>query len=139
VSYYLLNHLSTGVLIVVIVGVPTVAALVVVWVVEGVFVTLRDLEMDDAVRDVVGSVFGLLLALVIASIVTKQDDAESAAAAESTAAAQLARATRGDDVVALRARDVVGVSPMRLGRRSFARSTARSAVATWRPFAAAGT
>ncbi|MEA2184179.1 MAG: hypothetical protein QOF69_3364 [Solirubrobacteraceae bacterium] len=28
-SYYLLNHLSTGVLIVVIVGVPTVAALVV--------------------------------------------------------------------------------------------------------------
>ncbi|MEA2185966.1 MAG: hypothetical protein QOK16_977 [Solirubrobacteraceae bacterium] len=93
-SYYLLNHLSTGVLIVVIVGVPTVAALVVVWVVDEVFPNLRDLEMDDAVRDVVGLVFGLLLALVIASIVTKQDDAESAAAAESTAAAQLARATR---------------------------------------------
>jgi hypothetical protein len=50
----LLNHLSTGALIVVIVGVPTVVALVVVRVVDGMFPNLRDLEMDDVVRDVVG-------------------------------------------------------------------------------------
>jgi hypothetical protein len=93
-SYYLLNHLSTGVLILVIVGVPTLVALLCVYFVDRAFPNLRDLEMDDAVRDVVGLLFGLLLALVIASIVTKQDDAESAAAAESTATAQLARATR---------------------------------------------
>ena len=91
-SYYLLNHLSTAVLILVIVGVPTLLAVSAVVVVDRMFPNLRDLEMDDVVRDVVGLVFGLLLALVIASIVTKQDDAESAAAAESTAAAQLARA-----------------------------------------------
>jgi hypothetical protein len=93
-SYYLLNHLSTEVLILVIVGVPTLIAATAVFLVDRAFPNLRDLEMDDAVRDVVGLLFGLLLALVIASIVTKQDDADSAAAAESTAAAQLARATR---------------------------------------------
>jgi Protein of unknown function (DUF4239) len=94
VSYYLLNHLSTAVLILVIVGVPTLVAVTGVYFVDKAFPNLRDLEMDDAVRDVVGLLFGLLLALVIASIVTKQDDAESASAAESTATAQLARATR---------------------------------------------
>ena len=93
-SYYLLNHLSTPVLILVIVGVPTLVAVPGVFVVDKAFPNLRDLEMDDAVRDVVGLLFGLLLALVIASIVTKQDDAESASTAESTAAAQLALATR---------------------------------------------
>jgi hypothetical protein len=93
-SYYLLNHLSTEVLILVIVGVPTLIAAIAVLFVDRALPNLRDLEMDDAVRDVVGLLFGLLLALVIASIVTKQDEAESAAAAESTAAAQLARATR---------------------------------------------
>lgn len=93
-SYYLLNHLSTEVLVLVVVGVPTLIAMIAVLFVDRVSPNLRDLEMDDAVRDVVGLLFGLLLALVIASIVTKQDDADSAAAAESTAAAQLARATR---------------------------------------------
>jgi hypothetical protein len=93
-SYYLLNHLSTEALVLVIVGVPTLAAVIAVVCIDKVFPRLRDLEIDDTVRDVVGLLFGLLLALVIASIVTKQDDAESATAAESTAMAQLARATR---------------------------------------------
>jgi hypothetical protein len=93
-SYYLINHLSTEVLILVIVGVPTLAAVALALLVDRVFPRLRDLEIDDTVREVVGLLFGLLLALVIASIVTKHDDADSATAAESTAAAQLARASR---------------------------------------------
>jgi hypothetical protein len=94
VSYYLLNHLSTTAFVLVVVGVPTVLAVVIVFCVDTAFPNLRDLEIDDTVRDVVGLVFGLLLALVIASIVTKHDDADSATAAESTATAQLARASR---------------------------------------------
>jgi hypothetical protein len=94
VSYYLLNHLSTAAFVLVVVGVPTLVAVVVVFCIDGAFPNLRDLELDDSLRDVVGLVFGLLLALVIASIVTKHDDADSAAARESTATAQLARASR---------------------------------------------
>jgi hypothetical protein len=94
VSYYLLNHLSTAAFVLVVVGVPTILAVVVVFCVDTAYPHLRDLEIDDTVRDVVGLVFGLLLALVIASIVTKHDDADSATATESTAAAQLARASR---------------------------------------------
>ena len=93
-SYYLLNHVSTGVLVLLVVGVPTLVAVLAVLVVSKTLPRLRDVEPDDTVRDVVGLVFGLLLALVIASIVTKHDDADSAAAAESTAVAQLARASR---------------------------------------------
>ena len=93
-SYYLLNHLSTVAFVLVVVGVPTLLAVVAVFCVDTAFPNLRDLQIDDTVRDVVGLVFGLLLALVIASIVTKHDDADSATAAESTAAAQLTRASR---------------------------------------------
>ena len=93
-SYYLLNHVSTEVLVLIIVGIPTMIAMIAVYWVDKVFARLREVEIDDTVREVVGLLFGLLLALVIASIVTKQDDAESAAAAESTATAQLTRATR---------------------------------------------
>ncbi len=93
-SYYLLNHLSTEALILVIVGIPTLIAAAAVYYVDKRFPKLRDVEIDDTVHEVVGLLFGLLLALVIASIVTKQDDADSATAAESTAAAQLTRATR---------------------------------------------
>jgi len=93
-SNYLLNHLSTEVLIAVIVGVPTLFAMGVVFYVDTRLARLREVEIDDTVREVVGLLFGLLLALVIASIVTKQDDADSATAGESTAAAQLTRATR---------------------------------------------
>jgi len=150
VSYYLLNHLSTGALIVVIVGVPTLAALVAVRVVDGVFPNLRDLEMDNAVRDVVGLVFGLLLALVIASIVTKQDDAESAAAAESTAAAQLARASRAFPIdLQIRLEQAIGQyvhavvedewPAMRTGGRSArAAATLETIYGTFQQFAPAG-
>ncbi|MEY2441817.1 MAG: hypothetical protein QOJ46_1243 [bacterium] len=93
-SYYLLDHLSTAAFVFVVVGVPTLAALAIVYGVDAAFPNLRDIEVGDTVRDVVGLVFGLLLALVIASIVTKHDDASSATASESTAAAQLARASR---------------------------------------------
>ena len=94
VSYYLLNHVSTEVLILIVVGVPTLIAVMAVYFVDKTFPKLRDIEIDDTVRDVVGLLFGLLLALVIASIVSKQDDADAATAAESTAAAQLSRAMR---------------------------------------------
>jgi len=94
VSYYLLNHVSTAVLILIVVGIPTLIAVTAVYQVDKSFPRLRDLEIDDTVRDVVGLLFGLLLALVIASIVSKQDEADSATAAESTAAAQLSRAMR---------------------------------------------
>ena len=93
-SYYLLNHVSTAVLILIVVGIPTLIAAATVFFVDKAFPRLRDLEIDDTVQDVVGLLFGLLLALVIASIVTKQDDADSATAAEATAAAQLSRAVR---------------------------------------------
>ena len=78
----------------VVVGVPTLIAVAVVYCVDAAFPNLRDIEVEDNVREVVGLVFGLLLALVIASIVTKHDEADTAAATESTAAAQLARASR---------------------------------------------
>jgi hypothetical protein len=94
VSSYLLNHLSTAAFVLVVVGVPTALAIVVVFCLDKALPNLRDLEVDDTVREVVGLVFGLLLALVIASIVTKHDDADSATAAESTATAQLSRASR---------------------------------------------
>lgn len=93
-GYYLLNHLSTWELILVIVAVPTVIAMALVFIVDKSFPSLREVDIDNNVQEVVGLLFGLLLALVIASIVSKQQDADSASAAESTAAAQLARATR---------------------------------------------
>ena len=91
---YLLNNLPTATFVLVIVGIPTLIAVTAVYCVDGAFPNLRDMEVDDTMRDVVGLVFGLLLALVIASIVTKHDEAGSATAAESTATAQLARASR---------------------------------------------
>lgn len=93
-TYYLLNHLTAAELILVVVGVPALLAMIAVFFVDRAFPRLRELEIEDNVREVVGLLFGLLLALVIASVVSKQDDAESSAAAESTAVAQLARATR---------------------------------------------
>ncbi|MEA2266864.1 MAG: hypothetical protein QOE27_2447 [Solirubrobacteraceae bacterium] len=93
-SAYLLNHLSTELFVLVSVGVPTLIAVIAVYCVDLTIPGLHGVEMDDTVRDVVGLVFGLLLALVIASIVAKHDQADSATAAESTATAQLARATR---------------------------------------------
>jgi hypothetical protein len=93
-SLYLLNNLSTEFLVLIIVGVPTAIAVFSVYYVDRAFPKLGDVEIDDTVREVVGLLFGLLLALVIASIVTKQDDADSATASEATAAAQLSRATR---------------------------------------------
>ena len=80
VSYYLLNHLSTELLVLVLVGVPTLVAVLGVAIVDRRFPRMQGAEMDDRVREVVGLVFGLLLALVIASIVTKTDDAERATA-----------------------------------------------------------
>ena len=93
-SYYLPNHVSTMVLVLIVVGVPTLIAVACVYWLDKTLPKLRDIEIDDTVRDVVGLLFGLLLALVIASIVTKEDNADSATAAEATAAAQLSRATR---------------------------------------------
>jgi hypothetical protein len=93
-SAYLLNHLSTELFVLVVVGVPVLIGMAAVYCVDRAFPGLHGVEVDDTVRDVVGLVFGLLLALVIASIVAKHDQADSATAAESTATAQLARATR---------------------------------------------
>ncbi|MCA1697527.1 MAG: DUF4239 domain-containing protein [Actinobacteria bacterium] len=62
--------------------------------VDRLFPRLRDLEIHDNVREVVGLLFGLLLALVIAANAAKHDEADAATAAESTAAAQLTRASR---------------------------------------------
>ncbi|MDX6676251.1 MAG: hypothetical protein QOE31_303 [Solirubrobacteraceae bacterium] len=85
--------------VLVVVGIPTLLAAAAVFAVDTAFPNLRDFEVDDTMRDVVGLVFGLLLALVIASIVAKHDDADSASAAESTATAQLARASRALPIV----------------------------------------
>ncbi len=60
-SYYLLNHVSTEVLILLVVGVPTLIAVLAVYYVDKRFPRLRDIEIGDTVHEVVGLLFGLLL------------------------------------------------------------------------------
>ena len=50
-SYYLLNHLSTEVLILVIVGVPTVAAVIAVVFLDRAVPKLRDLKHDALIAE----------------------------------------------------------------------------------------
>jgi hypothetical protein len=48
VSYYLLNHLSTAAFVFVVVGVPTLAALTIVYCVYAAFADISDRRADQA-------------------------------------------------------------------------------------------
>jgi hypothetical protein len=97
VTLWLLDHLSTLQLIVIVVGGATVTAIGLCLVVQRAFPGIAESDFDraaDAMRGGFTLLFGLILGLSISDVSSKYAAAQSTAASESTQLAQLVLASR---------------------------------------------